>query len=156
MKNRIYYPYLATVAVFVALYVLLQVEPDAFLHLHRVDYLLEGKMAVRTIQVDVFTYGLVLLLLVVNVCQILAIPNDDPSPRIYASTATVLIIYLLTNLLYVLIHRKAPTPNTYSFPAGPSSLLFGLATLVLLAVGLLVLDFIKFAIFKLHRKHQGK
>jgi hypothetical protein len=117
-----------------------------------VDYLLEGKMAVRTLQVDVFTYGLVLLLLMVNVYQILAIPKDDPSPRIYASTATVGIIYLLTNLIYVLIHQKAP--STHSFPAGPSSLLFGFATLVLLAVGLLVLDFIKFAVSKFYRKHK--
>ncbi len=137
---------------FVALYVLLEVEPDAFMHLGRVDYLLEGKMAVRTIQADIFTYGLVLLLLLVNACQILAVPKDDPSPRIYASTATVVIIYLLPNLLDLLVHRKAP--SAYSFPAGPSSLLFGFATLVLLAVGLLVLDFIKFAVSKFYRKHK--
>jgi hypothetical protein len=152
MKNRIYYPYLATVVVFVAIYVLLEVEPDAFLHLGRVDYLLEGKMAVRIIQADIFTYGLVLLLLLVNACQILAVLKDDPSPRIYASTATVGVIYMLTNLLYLLVHRKAP--SAYSFPAGSYSLLFGFATLVLLAVGLLVLDFMKFAVSKLYRKHK--
>ncbi|MBD0255116.1 MAG: hypothetical protein ICV83_05310 [Cytophagales bacterium] len=148
MKNKVYRPYIATLLLFVGLYTVLDIFSSAFPYLHLVDYALQGKMALHPLRVDLFTYGLVLFLLAVNVWQVLASPKDDPSPRIYASLATVVLIYVLSSMVYFVIHWKAP--NNYSFPAGPTGLLLGSATVVLLAVGLLVLDLVKWMVAKLY------
>ena len=138
MQRKVYRPYVATILLFVSFYVVLEVFPGAFRYLHRTDYALQGKLAIRTLQVDLFTCGLVLFLLAINGWQILASPKEDPSPRIYASMAAVVLIYALSGIAGLVVHPK--TPNKNSFPAGPAGLLLGSATLVLLAVGLLVLD----------------
>ncbi len=69
-----YRPYVATILLFVSLYIVLEIFPGAFPYLHRTDYRLRGKMAMSPLQAGLFTYRLVRFRLADNVWQLLASP----------------------------------------------------------------------------------
>jgi hypothetical protein len=147
MRKRIALPYLLTIILFVILYGMTQLLPVN--HFRMCPECAIPKWNKLAVQMGLFTVGLTVVILLINLYQIVTVKKDDFTPRFWWSLATIIVVYGWNSLLYRLFVQSFDFYNAPAF-------LYGIVTFMVVNVGLLVLDGMKAIVFKIYQEDKIK
>lgn len=135
-------PYLLTIIVFDIIYWVTMLIPNRDLYLgfgnDWQEVINNNKLPLHR---EIFTYGLALVIVVVNLLEIIKIKNDKFLPRLIKSTATILLTYLGAGFIYKFL--EVNTWNLFYYNRGNPAHGLMLLAILYTFLGLIVLEFLK-------------